>query len=385
MSIILLALVTMVAIYTSRTVLFENKISANDFRSRQAFEAAESGVEVALAYLGSVGGEDKDDDGLVDPVFDLDADGIGDSASTSFADGSSVTVSITGTFPSLTIQSVGVSDDGTATRLVRSTSSVADTLPSAPENPLTARGTVIVNGSASVFNPEGSSTIWSGSDVELGSNNSTATEIADPTDAGYPGCMDVSMTCGTVQSSNKVAVGLDVVEHDSSLSNLTAAETFENFFGMSMANYQASRVTLEVAAADVNNSVSNTTNPGVQLAVGEVVWIDGNTTFSNNTTVGCSVEVTGNNFCPSANVDPSIVIINGDLDATGTPNITGLLFVIGNFNLSGNSQVEGAVVATGDLTNATGGSLDVWYNSDVLEGTRNNGALASAPGSWQDW
>ena len=44
-----------------------------------------------------------------------------------------------------------------------------------------------------------------------------------------------------------------------------------------------------------------------------------------------------------------------------------------------------AIVVAGDTQSNTGGSLDVWYNYDVLENTRDNGALAGAPGSWRDW
>jgi hypothetical protein len=384
-TLVLLILITMVAAYTSRGVLFEQRVSGNDFRSRQAFEAAESGLEVALAYFGSSGGIDKDGDGARDPVFDTDGDGVGDTNATTFADASSVTLTISGGFPALDIVSVGRSDDLRAERTVRVVGSVSDGLPNKPENPLTARGTVDVDGSATVTNPEGNSTIWSGSDVDLGSNNATATDIADPTDANYPYCMDTSMTCNTVQSSNRVAVGLDVIEYDTSLSNMSAQQLFENYFGMSMATYRASRVTLEVAAADANNLASNATNPGVQLAAGEIVWIEGDTEFENNTTIGCKVVVTGNNLCTGADIDPSIVIVNGDLEGNGTPNITGLLFVLGNFDLLGNVTNMGATIVAGDFGNASSGSLDVIYNSDVLDQTRDNGSLVGAPGSWHDW
>ncbi|MGD8339909.1 MAG: pilus assembly PilX N-terminal domain-containing protein [Gammaproteobacteria bacterium] len=385
MTLILLVLVTMVSIYTSRTVLFEQRISGNDFRSRQAFEAAESGLRVALAYLGSRGGADKNDDGAMDPVFDTDADGIGDTNSVTFADLSSVTVTVTGAVPSFQIVSVGVSDDSTATRTVRTVGAAADGLPNPPGNPLTARGPVVIDGSATIYNPEGNSTIWSGEAIDLGSNNSTATEIADPTDPGYPACLDTSMTCSTVTSSNRVASGLDVIENDTSLSNLTAQAMFQYFFGLSMENYRASRVTLDVAAADVNNLASNLTNPGVQLATGEIVWVEGNAEFNNNTTIGCTVVVVGNNLCTGGNIDPSIVIVNGDLVGLGTPNVTGLLYVIGNFDLQGNVTNQGAIIVQGNLLNDASGSLDVRYNSDVLSMTRDNGPLVGSPGSWQDW
>lgn len=383
MSLILLILITMVSVYTSRTVLLEKKISANDFRERQAFEAAESGLTTAISYLASAGGFDKDNDGVLDPVFDTDADGIGDTNNLVYSDNSSVTVTLNGAFPSFELQSVGLSDDLTATRTVQSLVATVDALPNAPDNPLTTRGTVIINGSATVHNPEGHSTIWSGNDVELGANNATATNIANPTDPGYPTCMDTSMTCSTTRSSSKVAIGLDVIEHDSSLGNLTPAQMFQNFFGTSMANYRESRVSLDVLAANANNLATDTASPGVHLGAGEVIWVEGNTSL-NKTTVGCEVAVTGGGTCPAASVNPSVIIINGDLETSGTPHFYGLLYVVGDINMSSSTNVMGAAIVSGN-TSSTSGSLDVWFNSDVLNQVRDNGPLAGAPGSWQDW
>ena len=385
MAIVLLLLITMVGIYTSRTVAMEEKISGNDFRTRQAFEAAESGLHLALAYIGRRGGADKNSDGALDNVFDTNGDGIGDISTMTFDNFSSTTVTLSGAFPQISIQADGFSDDRTASRRIRAIGSTVDALPNAPKNPLTAKGTVDVGGSATVHNPEGSSTIWGGSDVNLGSNNSTATNIANPTDPNYPTCMDSPMTCSTTRSSTKTAVGLDVIEHDSSISNLSSEQLFENFFGLSSANYRQSRVTLEVAAADANNLASNEAAPGVHLGSGEVIWVEGNTSLSDVTTVGCEVPVTGVGTCPAASLDPTILIINGDLIADGTPNFYGIVYVVGNVVISGNSTVTGAMITVGQLSNTTGGSTDIWYNSDVLNMARDNSRLSAAPGSWHDW
>lgn len=384
-SVVLLLLITMVGIYTSNSIILERNISANDFRSRQAFEAAASGLNVAMHYMGQRGGADKDDDGILDPVFDTDGDGIGDTATQTFDNFSSTTVTLSGVFPEISVRADGFSDDRTAARTIRAIASAVDALPNAPKNPLTSKGVVGIDGSATVHNPEGSSTIWSGSDVNLGSNNTTATEIADPADANYPTCMETPMTCGLTRSSTKTAVGLDVIEYDSSLANLTAEEMFQNLFGLSSVNYRESRVTLEVAAADANNLASNEANPGIHLGTGEVIWVEGNAVLENITTVGCDVEVSGGGTCPNASLDPSIVIINGDLIANGTPTFYGAVYVIGNINISGNSTVTGALITAGQLTNSTGGSTDIWFHSGVLAAARDNGKLAAAPGSWHDW
>jgi hypothetical protein len=375
----------MVAAYTGSTILFEQKVSANEFRAGQAFEAAESGLSSALAYMASRGGVDKDRDGVIDPVYDLDGDGIGDINTDTFSDNSSVAVSVGGTFPNYAIEAVGVSDDLSATRTVRIIGASVDAIPNAPENPLTTRSVVVINGSATVHNPEGHSTIWGGDDVDLGSNNATATNVANPNDAGYPTCMDTPMTCSTTRSSTKVAVGMDVIENDSSLANLTEAQMFQNFFGSSMANYRESRVTLEVAAANANNLATDDANPGVHLATGEVIWVEGDTLLENLTTVGCAAPVTGAGDCDDADLDPSVMIINGNLETKGTPTFYGLVYVVGSIFLGGNNTVQGAAVVSGSITSTTGGSLDIWFNSDMLNQSRDNGPLGGSPGSWRDW
>ena len=385
LAIVLLILTSLVAVYTGGAILFERKIAANEFRSSQAFEAAESGMSTALAYIGARGGADKDRDGAIDPVFDTDGDGIGNVSSDNYGDGSSVTVTVTGAFPNFDIAAVGVSDDRTATRTVRTIGTTADGLPNTPDNPVTARGEIIINGSATVHNPEGASTIWSGDNVDLGSNNATATNIADPNDAGYPSCMDYSMTCGTTRSSTKVALGLDVIDNDSSLANLTSAQMFENFFGTSMANYRDSRVTLDVLAANANNLATDEAAPGIHLAAGEIIWVEGDTSLDSVTTVGCTRPVTGAGTCAAADLDPSITVINGNLTTSGTPTFFGILYVVGNVVLGGNNTVHGALIIGGEAQSSTGGSLDIWYNSDVLNASRDNGPLTGGPGSWRDW
>jgi hypothetical protein len=385
LAIVLLILTSMVAAYTGSTVLFEQKVSANEFRAGQAFEAAESGLSSAIAYMATRGGADKNRDGVIDPIYDLDGDGIGDVNTDTFSDSSSVTVSIGGAFPNYAIQATGVSDDLTATRTVRIIGASVDAMPNPPSNPLTTRGDVVINGSATVHNPEGHSTIWSGANADLGSNNSTATNIADPNDAGYPTCMDTPMACGTTRSSTKVAIGMDVIENDSSLASLTQSNMFQNFFGSSLANYRESRVTLEVAAANANNLSTDQANPGIHLATGEVIWVEGDTVLEATTTVGCAAPVTGAGSCDAADLDPSVLIINGNLETKGTPTFYGVVYVIGSIYLGGNNTVHGAVIVGGRIESTTGGSLDIWYNSAMLSMSRDNGPLTGSPGSWRDW
>lgn len=384
-----LMVIAMVSVFTSKSVFVEKKITNNAFRSQQALEAAEAGLAAAVEVFSE--NTDVDNNGILDTIFfDTDADGTLDDNEATVGNGYHVTVTPTDCFVSpadcpspapaaltvIKIESVGYSDDYTAKRTLTQILSTLDALPMSPDNPLTSRGSIVVSGSATVINPEGHSTIWSGSDVDLGSNNSTATEVADMTDAGYPACMDTSMSCSTVASSNKVTVGLDVVEHDSSLNNLSQDQFFENFFGMSPTNYREAMVTMDTTAASAAATIAN--------AQGEVIWIEGDTSLGS-ITVGCSQNVTGSNYCTDAPIKPSIIIINGNLDLSGTPQFYGIVYVSGAITVTGSSTVHGAMVTANSITNQAGGSLDITYNSDLLASASRNGPLGSSSGTWRDF
>ena len=377
-SLVLLLLITMVSIFTGKTVSLERKIMNNDNRSKMAFNYAEAGIADAIAYLDN--DPDVDGDGNIDPIYDTDNDGVGDTNTATIGTGS-VTVLTTdvsgGNMSAIQIEATGLSDDSTATRTIVLTASTINPLGNGPEVPLVTRGNVIISGSATVTNPEGHHTIWSGDSIDLGSNNSTATNVADFSDANYPGCMDTPLTCNTVSSSNKTTIGLDVIENDSSLSGLSLPDFFENTFGINPTAYRNTSVTLETTAANANNDLD--------LATNEVIWVEGDTTFENNTTVGCESQVNGGNVCPANNQNPSIVIINGDLTMDGTPHIYGLLFVLGNVNLTGNATVYGSMVVAGSATSTGGGSLDIIYHSDLLNDLTTIGPLAVASGTWRDF
>ncbi len=379
MSLIVLVLITLVVVAGSRTTLLEKKLTNNDNRSRQAFEAAEAGLAAAVDYL--AGGRDRDGDGVLDGnVFDTTLDGIGDSDTADVGTGRVIVTPTDlsgGALATIQVVAQGFSDDSSATRTVSRIFQGLNPLPNMPDNPLTTRRATEVNGSATVINPEGRTTIWSGGDIDLGSNNSTHTEVPDATDPNYPSCMDTSRTCTTVSSSNKVTEGLDVIEQDANLGSLSSDDFFANYFGTSPEAYRSSLVTMETTPANANADV--------QLAVNEVIWIEGDVTFENNTTVGCSIVVTGSNVCPGANTRPSLVIVNGDATFNGTPHFYGVVFVIGNIGIKGNTTVYGALLAGGEFGNETGGSLDLTYDSSLLGAIQNSGPLGTVAGSWRDF
>ena len=409
-ALVILTTITMISIYTSRTVIMEQKIASNDYRGRMAFEVAEAAIDETLAYI-AVNGRNADGDvhptgttnagqawlpaevaadGVTDIkdtdewLFDSDGDGTNDSNTLTLANESSAAVTLrdlsSGDIISTEIVAVGVSDDKVATRTITQIVTLVNPLPNIPENPLLTRGTAVISGSADVYNPEGHSTIWSGGPVDLGTSATINTFIADPSGADYPNCLgDTTNPCSTVGSSSSGLAGLDVVEQDSSLANLTEAEFFENFFGMSPTDYRNRVVTMDLdpAVDNVSSLVHLATNP-------EVIWVDGDVTLSAGTVVGCSVAPTGNSHCTGDDIQPVIMIVNGVLTMQGNADFYGMLYVMGGTAGHGNPYSVGSIVIAGDTSNLTG-SFEVHYNSGVLQQTAQGGRPASSGGSWNDF
>ncbi len=387
-SLTILTLLTIITLYTSKNILTEQKISNNDYRTRQAFEAAEAGIAAVLANLRT--NMDNDNDGFVDgtagdattaPAGIFDSDGNDSRDSKSLAVGStSATVVLNDISSSeltiIEVQSTGRSADKSATRTITRTFVIVDPIPNAPENPLTTKGTVTLAGSANVHNSEGHSTIWSGGDVNL---SNASTRIPDVAAANYPGCMDNPDVnpCATVSISQQSVMGLDVIEFDSSIGNLSSAQLFENFFGRSMASFKDKFVDINTTPANAPSDIS--------LQTEKAIWIDGSggaTTTLNGTTVGCTVAVNGNT-CTLANRKPSILIIDGNATLAGNATFYGVVFVTGNLNITGNTTIVGAIIAAGAVTGTTG-SLDVYYNSNVINNLTKIGELGASAGSWRD-
>ena len=390
LSIIFLLLTTFVTLYVAKGILLEQKIVNNEMRSKLAFEAAEFGLSAAIEYVS--GGADRDGDDVMDPVFIL-VDNIGTKTVSNVGNQSvDVTVKALGTEElAFKIISQGYSDDKTATRTITQVITVQDALPNAPDNPFTSKGSISISGSGDVYNPEGNSTIWSGGDVTLDSSGTIKTRIADPSNtdpsgAKYPDCMDIPMSCALTNTVSESTVGLDVIEQDGNLANLSPPEMFENFFGMSPAVYKASKATVTITTSGEFIS-ANKNN--------EIIWFDnpaGTMSIPAGTLVGCDAPKELNHAvynslktCPIQDEAPSILIINGNLDIAANASIYGIVFVMGTLTAHGTPNIHGALVTAGEGANSATGSFSVWYNSRILQSVRTIAPMASLSGAWKDF
>ena len=365
-ALILLVAMTIVTIFAARSAVMEQKIYANELRAKQAFEAAEAGLEFGIAYLLTTGGADKDDNTVIDTIPGFTFADTGSEYQVIFTDNSA------GKFIDILVTSTGLSDDDSARALIAQRVAIIPAIPEVPGNPLISKGAVSINGAAEIINPEGNATIWTGDPSVTFSGASGKTQIPDPSDPTQ-----------LIDSSDSNGLGPDVIAADTQLSSMTDAEFFEAFMGTDTNSYKNAGSVREVPAGDAGNAY-NGSPAGIDLAREEILWVDGSPNLGGNVTVGCTITVTGGNVCPSANTKPVVLVIDGTLLGNGTVKVYGLVYITGDFDGSGNLEVTGAVIMEGDVTGT--GSLNVTYDSSVLQDAGKIPLSAgSLAGSWHDF
>jgi len=417
-AIILLVAITLVTLYTARTAVMEQRISANEIRAKAALEAAQAGLDYAVDYMTSVGTMDKcdtTDNGnapcsaaeLADPddsdeaadvltnarvVLDSNDPGAGYAASymVTFCDATAYALPAaqptcaeieanSGACPTppaspdvAAIYSCGWSDDGVALQMVSQVARKSPAFANVPRNPLTAHSYVQLDGSSTITNYYTNLNIWTGESTGIGSN-SGKTFIRNPNvpmpaiDADLPANpSSCTTTANYVCTTDKNKTGPDVVANDTTLSSLTDDEFFENFFGTGKDSYHSNYVTMDLTG-DTVGAVN--ANPAVQ---NEVIWVQDNDPISlpSPATIG-------------SRDYPVIVVIDGDL-VTSNVMIYGILYVLGNVNVQGNLEVHGAAIVEGNVSGT--GSLDIVFDPKAV----NNASLQPAPvatlaGTWRDW
>ena len=352
-TLILLLVLTIMSIFTARTVIQHQTITANLFKTQQAFEAAQAGMEYAITYL-------NDDPTAVTNWMVLGA---------SLSDGSSYQVQYqyldeNGTL--MRLDSTGTSADGTATRTIMQKIKLNTAVTVVQVRPATTRGPVILDGNASITNLENDSTITSGSTVT------------------FSGTSQTILSGGT--GSNGAGMGPDVVENDPTLSAMTPSAFEMATLGRSIASMQY--LATENFSYGVNHDYAG------ELAGLEnvTIWITqtaGTASLSGGVTIGSAENpvnlIINGPLTMMGNITVyGNVIATGDVQMVGGTLINGLLYSGGNVSIgaSGTPMVEGAVVVDGQLD--INGNASIIYNSTMLQDALSaGGSYGKIPGSWK--
>lgn len=394
--------IALILLYTSRGAIIEQRLAAGDVRGRQAFAAANAGIDHALAYMQN-GGIDQDGDGAADPLTALTLTQAGANVSTvpsfyavRYCVNGSEAAALCGATPAagitgncgapvgslVAVVSCGWSDDSASVqRVVEVLQGTASTAGAAAA-PLVTRGAAnLLVGGASILNYFNDLTVWSGGPL-LGQSNTGKTftrdigdsnhRVADPNfdyrnTGNSPGCNNppTGYSCSTQGSS----FGHDTIFGDPTLASASAEAFFQRFFGQAPNIYRDSVATWVVdPPGGVTLANSNSTNVNTVAGLnGQVIWVEGNLTLPS---LGSQTR-------------PSILIVNGDLDLQASPVVNGLVYVTGQITGAGTPTIYGSMISNGGAS-ATG-NIKIVYDPKVLSNVQNIGRAARVPGGFRDW
>jgi Tfp pilus assembly protein PilX len=396
-SLMLLFLITLVTLYAANTLVVEQQISANQYRTDQALAAADAGLEWGIAAYNS--GTDCTDAAPCTNVFTgADAPRVevrycrsDDVAGYTAVGDTCANAPATGAFG---IVSIGYSDDNASVRIVKQRIDIVDGFGAGPKTPMTSLGQVDTTGNFNVWNRYFNVTIWTGDSLNnMASGASTYIRNPDlrvedltyeqlTNDASNnPDTVTIDGVTydTTVQSSynqgNTIAIQSDIISADPNLTALQAnpSKMFRSYFKAGYAEVRA-------MAQQAGTYYTPTSNPTLQQDItngdfeGGLAWY-----------VGDIGDIT---FGRLAN--PIFLIVEGNITSLGNGDFWGFAYAIkndagttGNIAATGNGTVFGAIIAEGTLD--FGGTPNFVYDPTAFVATNMALAQTRELGTWKDW
>lgn len=401
-AVIILVMMTLITFFANRNILFERKTAANQYRSTKAIEAAEAGIEWAIANMNSMRkittacttSTAVADRSLRDKYFDPDNNGsyaevfststplcsfVGGAWSCSCPNNGAAPTAVACAAaegcPTFRVSFTNMAADPTLA-LVSATGCTNAQQPCVPGAAATADGTATVNQVMKVLSGLATlpaAALTAKGNVDFGANAISVTNT-DPGTNGITinagGNISGFVNANTVVSLPGTPPGASLVGNDTSLGSLSDDQMFKSFFGMTKQQFQDSPATTSVNCSGVCNS----TVLGAIDAGARTIWVEGDMTLNANGVYGS----------PTA---PVILVVNGNAHVQGTITIYGVLYCQdGTWDNTGggNAQIVGASIAEGNFT-ATG-TPNPTYDPDVLRRLREStGQYAKVPGGWRDF
>jgi hypothetical protein len=410
-SVMLLFAASIAVLYLNRSLIFEQRTSANYVRSTSALEMAEAGIEWATGMLNQPWDITTDCSFLTTTntsyrkKYVLTNWGNGSSTATYVAsasttypgckvNGTTLTCSCpavgsapslgTATLPGFTVAFSDVSGDTAAVQITSTgctdkssactaaNASTADSaatvrvilkmrplLRAAPASSLTCGGSCAVGGAYTIINTDlntNGTLVNSGSSITSG-NGTTYTTLPGVPTANALVSSDTSLT--------------SLYNADPTCSNSTL---FNAYFGSTITQYAASPETKSITCTS-----ANTCGTAVTAAYG-----DGWRSFYFPSGFYWNSSSGGNLGTQS---DPVTIVTPSTFDINGNISIYGMVFsndsVVNDFG-TGTANVYGGMVTCGAYNNNGSGTLQ--YDSTVLSGAQKSSAMmVRIPGSWRDW
>lgn len=423
---LLLLIVALVAAYTSRNLIFEQRTSANQYRSTQALEAAEAGVEWALTLL-NAGRIDAQCQPHADPStpdttfrqrylqlaadtgrvtalkYDKDADGVAEEPlrPACVFDGSDWRCSCptvaapalaepagAGPFPAFRVRFHDAPDNPAEppypAGVVRVEATGCTRLDAAPgqicadatsPGDAQARVTVLAALKGALAAPPAAALSVRG-DLDVGAGLLRAINGAHGTTGItlLTGDAAIQGTPLLLASAPGTPTEASVVENDARLSDasLTPERMFTGVFGAGRDTYRQQPATVELTCSPTCSGAA--VRDLVRLAPGRIVWVGGSLDLDTTEPVGTAAE-------------PALLVVDGDLTASQAGAVVnGVVYLTGAQWDGAAATVRGAVVAESALTLAGTGPHTVEYDAATLSRLhKTHGSFVRVPGSWRDF
>jgi hypothetical protein len=431
-TVLLLMGMSLIAFFANKGLIFEQRTSANQYRSTKAFEMADAGAEWAIARLndpltlaaadscapatgaGLVSFRDRyirptaadalHTTGWLNPL-DTAYPGCQidptNGSSTCACPSTGAAVLASTDWPRFRVQFRPLPDllsveiisrgctngdpcdpsqapaasDGTA--IVRVILKIRPTFPTIPGAGLISGSTTVVSGSLNVINTD---TASNGITINTGST--------------------VQLTGGTlVQTLPGTSPTASILDNDPSLLQLTNADAngelfFSSYFGEGFDSYKSNLQT-KVISAGASDPAGGTCNSEVNCGAAVSYWIDQgytqfwvepSVTFNNSNMPSTTSGTLGTAANPIALATPNQMTFTGGINAFGT-FYAATTSAIDDLTLAGggSANIVGSLVSRGDFSRTGNGNISIIYDANLF-GAKGapSGLLVPVPGSWRD-
>ena len=352
-ALLMLLVVSVLVFYVNKGIWLEQRTSINQYQAKQAFNAAEAGLEYVLSVLNATTGSPIRSTYLTASSAQPGKFSIG-------------TATVTGTPGADLAFSVVISlvsgDSAPADRFVLTATGGSDCTTAGTINTCSGRAVVspIVELTPVLLSPPDDATsVYGATQI-----NGNAARLRNAEGVGYPlrtgstlsfsggagsSVLVSSLTAGSCTGSNKA-----MCNGFTSLASSSAF--FSSFFGATPGDVQAMTTAV-------------TSGAGFSSATSGLVWYTGD--LNLNSDLGTTT-------------NPILLVVNGNLTFNGNRDIVGFVYVTGNLTISGASSIQGAVAAAGNTT--VQGNVDIAKDTTVLNQLKASASsFNKVPGTWRDW
>ncbi|MFZ2653134.1 MAG: PilX N-terminal domain-containing pilus assembly protein [Burkholderiaceae bacterium] len=396
------------AVFANRNLVFEQRSSANQYRSTQAFEAAEAGLEWAQAQLNNVArigddctaSADESAQTFRDRYLRLAAAGAGYSAAQWNNAGVEAALQPAClrrdsnwhcSCPSNGHAQLGVAQPGSASpafsveflpgakagviRVVsRGCSSLGGVC--APGSSETTEAVARVEASLALLPglasaPAAALTLRGGLEVGAAALGVHNADIASGAVALHAGA-DVQAAALRIGAAPGAATSSSVVSHDARLAALSPAQLFAFYFGLDRSSWSQQPVVTTLNCA--GNCTQALQRAVAAAGTNALIWIVGNLDVEGPAAIGTRQQ-------------PALIVVEGSAQLRGAVTLHGMLYAGAlrwDSPVASGAWVRGALVSESSYEGD--GTPDLVYDPTILEALRSrSGMFARVSGSWRDF